>query len=634
MLATSKLCIAIGVLLTLASVVPAIGADKPPADLMSLVPADAWAVVVVNNMSDLSAKIDAYAKQIGLDPVGAQAQLLRKLGLGTGVSTKRPGAVVVMNRQLYGQDNLAVLLAVKDFDIVAKTLEAKATESPGVMEGRNEELDTCFLARKAGYVIISPSQGVVQAILMSKRAIAKPAGAKSAALAADSDVFVHANLPPMVEQIKPILMGAAMMGAMGAMSGMPAPAAGTPTPGESPGAVSPQMAQMQAMQNMGKIMTVLIELLDQFSSFQMGITLEPSQAKGAFLLGFKPGSELASIIAVQKPTAQSLLKGLPGPDATLAFGYRWVPKLAKFHNALFEMTPPFANPADRAKYIRTAKEMATMQPGAAVQVRVNTPSAAMPGRPQGLLAVQGFYHVTDAKKYMELMKTVIDLQAKASIPQATTQPAGSVKMPVKYERGVQTIAGLSVDRYSVDVTSMMNMPGMEDVKRQITGLFAMLFGQPDGLLSVRMAAAGEKMIVMDMTNDDAAMATLIKAAKSGSLALAGNAKVAKATGAMSKKKLAECYVDIGKIISSVMMVQQQMAMMSMMAGGRAPATAPAMPKINTPLIAMAKTIEDGAVKVELVVPVEVVKQLVVLGKTMSGGMMKKPPRSARPGGIK
>ncbi len=579
--------------------VPAAAAVDP----LGLVPATAWGAVVINDISKLSKAVDGYAALLGKPPVNIEAEWLKKLGMGSGVVTTKPAVVVIMDANLYGAQPIAVLLPVKDFQASAKMIKAKATETPGIMQGENAEFGTAFIAKKGSYMIIAPTEDIVKSVMLSKESLSGSLSKGARAMIGSSDAFVHVNLQVLANVAKPYLMMASMMGGMGGMAGM-APGAGGPS-----GDKGAADMQMQAMQNLSKMAMVAADLLDQLTSFDLGLNLKSDTIKSTCLLGYRPGSELASLAEMQKPTGQPLLKGLPDSNSCLSFGFRWQPKLIKLYTAMIEMTPPGLTAADAQKYVKLAKENATMMTGAAASL-----SLQAPGPGTGMLRMRYVSETTDAKKCAANVRALLELQSKAGI----TGPDGKkISMDAKYEAGVATIAGVSVDRYTMDMSSILNMPGMSG--GQSAGVLAgltMMLGATDGKISTRIAQVSDKVIVTGFGLDDKAFAELIKSAKAGLAPLNSKPKYVKAGAMLSKNRIAEGYLDIGAAITGMMG-----GMMPPVGAAQSGAT-PAMLKIDIPLIAFGESLDAGAAKVEMVIPLEVIKQIAPMAEMLKGGMMQ------------
>ena len=581
---------------------------------LSLVPADAWLVVVIDDVSKISTQVDAYAKALNKEPLNIESEWVKRLGMGAGIAADQPTILVVMNRTVFGDQPLAVLLPIKDYQAVSNMVQAKPTETPGIMTGENPEFKKLFFARKGGYLLAAPTEELVKSVLTSKQDLASVLGKDSASLLDKSDIYFRANLPPISEMIKPYLMLATMMGP--GMMGMP----GGMGPGGEPPmdqAGMPQNPQVQAMQAMSKMVTGLADLLDQATSYEMGFSLEPQTISVTYLMGFKPGTEIAAMIAEQKPTETTELKGLPAKDFFFAMGYRWEPKLIKFYNAMFEMSGAMGLPPELAQqYVQLSKDSFLMAKGVAAMVSMKMPS---PGT--GMLGVDWVVETADAGQYIEKMRQAVGLMAQAKIP----GPDGQMITPnVRYEQNVATVGGVPVDRYVMDLNSLMAMPGADpQMAQQINMFLGMAFGAANGQIATRIAKVSDNLVVLDIGGDDASLQQLIEAAKSGSTAVAQMPKVQQARKQLFDKQLAVGYLDLGKIINMIAGFQQMMVMMGGQAGTE---TAPA-PQGEMPLIAFAKTVTDTMVQGRLVVPMEVIQQIVPLAESAAAaaeGMMGGP----------
>ena len=119
--------------------------------MLSVVPSDAWGVIVIKDLSKMSSLIDGYATRLGVEKPDILKKVVRKLGVGTMVDMSKPMVIVVMNKQLYGDQPVAAILSVKEYDNFAAAFGGKATDVPGLMKGENEELGECYFTRNICY---------------------------------------------------------------------------------------------------------------------------------------------------------------------------------------------------------------------------------------------------------------------------------------------------------------------------------------------------------------------------------------------------------------------------------------------------------------------------------------------------
>jgi hypothetical protein len=557
--------------------------------VLQAVPAEAWGAVLFKNMGQTSQAVDAYAVKLGVGEVGLQRKLSRMLGVSGQIDMTKPMVLVVMSKERFGNQPIALVVTVKEYEKFAADLKSKTTETPGLMKGSNEELGDVFFGKKDAYLVMGPTEAIVKSVIVSKGGIAASMDPSAQKLMTDSDVYARVNFLSLGQFLKPTLMGIGAMMQMGAMGGMGGMG------GDAQADNAQAQAQMQAMQSAGVMINALVGFLDETNSFDIGIKLDPKFVHAGFLFSFKPGQEIAKSLAAQKQSDKPLVRGVAGNDFALAAGWNWESKVTKFQQAIFQMNPGFADPADFDKFKALNTQLVEMNRGQAVMVSMAKPE---PGKP--LFTVQQVTETTDAKKFVEVTRQVMELQGKAKM--------GGGQMKMKYEQGVAQVDGISVDRVTMDMNSMLSMPGMAQAGAQAEQLQAVLkglLGAEDGTISFHMAPATEKRVVLFFGGNEEGMAKLIKAAKADATPLSTNPKVIEVAKTLPKQRLMEGYVDVGRLATGFM----AMAMMAGDDGAEAPATIPA---IQTPLVGAAVSVDGNTIMMNVAVPFEVVQNLMNL----------------------
>ncbi|NLE28161.1 MAG: hypothetical protein GX629_00660 [Phycisphaerae bacterium] len=558
--------------------------------ILSAVPADAWVGTVFNDLNKSGRMIDSYAVRLGMQAPGVQKKIGRMIGVSGQVEMSKPMALVVMRKDLYGDEPVAMIVSVKEYEKLAADLKGQTTETPGVMKGSSEELGDVYFGKKGVFVVLGPTEAIVKAVVESKEGIDASMDASSRKLLEKSDIFAHVNIQSIGQFVQPMLMGFGAMMQMGAMGGMDGMS------GDDDPADQKNKAQMQAMQAAGAMINALVGFINETDSLDVGVKLDLDLIQTGFSLNFKSGQEMAGLLASQKQTDKPLIKGVAGDGFAFAAGWQWEPKITKLQEAFLQINPGFTDPADAEKYKKLSRELALMNLGQSIKLAIKS---AKPGEP--MFELQQVTTTKDAKKFIDLTRQMFEMQSKMGVAQSKE----NVKF--QYETGVMKAGDVSVDRVTVDLNSVMNMPGMSDPNMaQVKAMLATLLGSTDGLVRVMIAPANEKLVVTMFGGDEKSMGTLIKSAKEGTTPLAKNAKVVQTAKMLPKNRLMEMYFDFGKLASG--------AMAMMMAGdddeaeGDEPA-ASTFPAIETPLVGAVGSVEGSSLKLDMVVPFEVISNL-------------------------
>jgi hypothetical protein len=579
-------------------VVQAQATDKVPASspanggatgILSAVPAEAWGAILIKDMTATSSLVDTYGKTLGLGSVSIEKWLTRTLGVGGQLDMSNPIALVIMSKDRYGDEPIALVVTVKDYEKFAAELKGETTETAGVMKGKGES-ESVYFGKRGSYLVIAPTETLVKAIIGSKQSFISTLGVSSKKMIESSDVFARVNVTSLNQFLKPTLMGIGAMMQMGAMGGM----GGMGGMGEGEdGADTKAMAQMQAMQSAGAVINAFVGFLDETEGFNIGLKLEPKNIRASFMFDFKAGQEMSKILAAQKMTDQPLIKGVAGDNFVLALGYQWdFSRIPPFQQAMLQINPGFTDPADFDKYKAVNTELAKMGTGVALKINL---LKAQKGKP--LFELQQVASATDAKKFVELTRQMFELQAKAK--------AGTGKPEFKIQKGALTVEGVSVDQVTVDLNSLFAMPGIQpDQTKEVKNIIGALLGGESKTVTLFVAPVTDKQAVMYLGGDEAGLGKLIKSVKAGETPLAKNGKVAEAAKQLPKNRVMEGYLDVGKLASGLMTI----AMMSG-EGKEMPAT---FPVIETPLVGTAVVVEGNSMKMDVVMPLDVVTKLMGL----------------------
>jgi len=570
--------------------------EKPVSvkSVMSAVPADAWGAIVIKNLSDFSKSIDDYATKLDIEPPNLQKRLIRKLGMGTLVDMSSPIAIIIMNKQLYGNQPIATVFYIKQYEKFAASLNGQVTETPGIMKGQSDELGECYFAKKGSLVVIGPTQMIVNAVVSSKQSLADVMDNDAQKLSNSSQMYVHVNLPALVSVAKPFLMMFSAMGMMGGTNPMMQQSAGGNQ--AQPGGINQQ--QMQQMQALSSMINAVVGLLDELNSLDIGLNLKPDMIRVGGLLGFKPGQEMVSLLKMQKPTDKPLMVGIPGGDFVIAAGIKWEGKTTKFQEAMIRANSMFLNdPAKAQKYFELAKKSAEMGKSTAFKISLTKP---LPNQPA--ILVQAVQETTDAKQYLDTINQLYKIMGNIKIPGQKHQ------FSYKYNKGAGTIAGLPVDELVVDMSSVFNTMGSAEPKAQeAKKVVNLIFGS--SVFKVKFVPVNATLVAIQLGGDDEVLKKLVLAAKSSTSAIDTSPKVLQAANLLPKQRIGEFYLDLGNFVSGIMNIVTKFESEDKQSEAD---EIPKIPPMNTALIGKSVTVTGSSLKCDAVIPFSVIKQMVGL----------------------
>jgi hypothetical protein len=365
---------------------------------------------------------------------------------------------------------------------------------------------------------------------------------------------------------------------------------------------------------------------------------------------FKKGQEMAELIAAQKETSESLLVGLSADSFVLAGGQSWIQKgMSKFQEAMLQMTPPFADPADTKKYKEVMKSIVDLQSGGEMSFKVDV---VAPREGQPAFIAEQVTKTKDSKKYIETFRKSLELQSKIKLPAAGGK---ELSMDIHYKPAVMKVGDITVDEFSMDIGKWMNSSSMPmDQVKQIKPILDMVFGSSDWKVKCHIAAVDKERVILSVGGDQTRIEGFIKNVKSKSTGLGNSAKIIQAEKMLPKKRFMEAYLDLGRIISVGMGIAMQ-SMPGMMenpvaetnnaegktADSKKPTTKPAIiPTVDIPLVGMTGTVQGSGIRCDIVVPLEAAVQIMKLKEMVSpmgmgmppgmGGMNMKPEISSQP----
>jgi hypothetical protein len=528
-------------------------ATRPAPSVLTVVPADAWGVIAVNNMEQLDSEVMRLGQKLGLPIFFAPSGLIQMgLGITQGFNPAGGIAVIVLNGTKYpgaagwsmasGLPVPVVLaLAASDAQALIQSLNGKPTEGDETISSVTLQKEPVFAAVKDGYVLIGPDADVL------KDLTAKGAAATQMAMAVlkpgfvryvtSSNLFVYVNARPVLATYGPMLKGLLAFAAAAAQS-----AQGEQGPGAAAG---PAMATM-----LSTYIDILTKQLDKALLFA---SLAPDGLHVSGLVTFQPDTLLAKVFAAAKPSGAPLLAGLPGGTFVLAAGseqtgQQYAKPLADlFAKPYLEAMRESGNPALMAAATQQAKtmdvriELAKLQQAgqAGLYVLPKTQEATV-----GLLLVGQF---SDAAKAYDLIKQIVKSQIDLTAEQ---QPKVKEFLDlVTYTPDVETVEGAKVDTLLVDMTKLPEVLSVpEDKVAEAMKAVKVLLG-PDGL-KARIAVT-DRDIMLTLGGGQAFLKEALLSGKAGKAPLATQPAVTKVNDYLPRERLGVLYLSVENLLHVV-----------------------------------------------------------------------------------
>ena len=519
-------------------------ASRPAGSVMSVVPADAWGVVGLNNLEQLDTEVMRIGQKLGLPIFFAPSGLIQMgLGITQGFDPAGGMALIVLNGTKYpGAANwsmaqgfpmpVVVALAATDSKALIQSLNGKPTEEDPTISSVTLQQEAVFATTKGGYVLIGPDVEILKSLAANGAAATqsaaealKPGFIKHAT---SSKIFIYINAKPVLATYGPVIKGMLAFAAAAAQGAEGQAGAGAAT--------GPTMAMMAS-----SYIDVLSKQVDKLLVFA---DLEPNGLHLSALFTFQPDSLLAKVWAAAKPSGKPLLAGLPGGAFVLAasqeqWGQEYVQQLADLFTKPYMDALRASNNAalvaqaeQQAKVTDVRIQLAKLQQAGQVGVY------QLPKGQEGELAVVAAGQFKDTAKAYDLIKQNVKSQVDFVVAQ---QPkAKDFVAAVTYTPEAETVEGAKVDTLLLDLTQLpklVNAPEQEAEK--VLKVVKMLLGS-DGV-KVRIAVT-DKHIVATLGGGDAFLKDALAAVKSGKPALATQPAIAKVSDRMPKDRVGVLYI--------------------------------------------------------------------------------------------
>ncbi len=441
-----------------ASTQPAPAATRAAPRVLTVVPADAWGAVGVNNLQQLDAEVMQLANKLSLPIFFPPSGLVQMaLGITQGFDSSGGIGMIFLSKLKYGQvtgweifPNLPVPMVLA----VSATNPKELIDSMGGKPAEEKGLFSAMVGKqpvvaavKGRFVLFASDAALVKAVAdtgatatatQPVTAVIKPAFARQIN---GSNLFVMLNVKPIATTFEPMVRGfIATMNAMRQAAKAQGGAASTQP--------EPDVAAMT--QQYYEILTKQVDRLAVLGSLDStGLTLSG-------LVTFQPDTLLYKVFAAIKPTGTPLLAGLPDGNYVLAAGgvktsQKYVKDLAElFTKPWLDAMKASGNP----KLVKTAEEQAKI-----VDMRVQLDQMRrsghlgvylLPAAEDGLLTAGLSAEVTDGPKAYALVKKITKAQFDAmSVEQPKVK---DFLAAVAYTPDAETVDSMKVDTLLIDVT--------------------------------------------------------------------------------------------------------------------------------------------------------------------------------------
>jgi hypothetical protein len=567
------------------------------AQVLQQAPADAFVVVKIKNLQEVSGKVAALSQAWGLanmrpelnDPLGS---VLGLTGLGQGLNKNGEAGVFIMPPTGHREPDVVILVPVSDYKGFTASL-------PGA--GAEGDLQT-FKPGEGGPTIYASNWGKFAALSNQKELLAQkgPGIQPPPAIAKEfdtKDLVAYVNLKPVrqhalgaIQQNKPMILEQIERG-MAQAQGM-----------------DPKFAPVMKAY-IGQLIGVAETFLSDTEGVSLGLNLAKDGISTSFVAEFTPGSYLAKTVGAMKNSSESFTAGLPDAKYFVYGGVKFGPGgqqvFADFVQPIEAEIAKLGNDGKALQaYIDSVKAYfaATRQSN----FGLIAPPAAQIGQ-QGLIQMVNVVK-GDTPKMLEAMKQMLNQQQE--FMKAMGQ--GNM-MTMTYMPNAKTVEGVRLDAAQIKLNGQPATPQ----EQQMVNMMKMFYGAEG--TTTYAGKIDDQTLIMTTGLTDEMLTKAVQAAKSGGdpLAQGPGGKVA---AALPKASVAAIYVPVDNIATTVL---DFMAARGMPGGVKLPP--------NLPPLAAAVSVDGNAVRMDGFVPSQTVQTLI--GAGMQLYLQQMPGGEPKPGGL-
>lgn len=515
-------------------------------DLLSAIPADAWAALTIRNVGEFDKKIISFSQQLNTPPMSLLAMAKGMLGLVSGVNDDGGLAVVVMPLQniMSPQDGLAIFVPVSDFGEMTSMLQpADAGDGMTKVMLAGQE---GYCAQRGAFAVLAEKPETIKLVMAADAStgLSNVWSAHQRERYQSDDVTLWINANAVFNN--PMVTGMLQMFSQGQMD----------------------MAAMAAMKSIS-----LATRLDK-SGFALGMfySMDESSPQG-------------KAISASNATDDSLLTGLPKDDYVMAFGASMSAAEAAMAAEQFGKianNPMLAANTDPQVLQTFASQLASVW-GDLRGVSFSVSNTG--GGGDGLIGFTKI--VTVAGGAADKAKIVSELinSLGTIIPMPDAQ---KVLKAVKYSAGAESIAGASVDHLDIDLGQV------EDMSEEDAAMVKKVVGS-EGLM-FRIATVDDTHLAVTLGGGAARLEDVIGTVKGGDAPLSADAGITKMAKQLRSKRTSEGYLSADNLMKMATRISEQF-------GEDAP---PAMAEVNTPVAMVGGPVAAGEYQVDIAVPMEMI----------------------------
>ncbi|MBN1764819.1 MAG: hypothetical protein JW860_06140 [Sedimentisphaerales bacterium] len=554
-------------------------------EVLKEMPADSMVVIATHSLDKISPKINAFAGQLGLSTPGLNVEdmLWQQLGL-MGLVDPAGGFGLCIRDIMQGKNAAVGYIPVNNTQQAIEALKNPIPQNTPLPGDIHLTMFGTYVKPSGKYLLMAANPEILSTISASAKGVKLNSVAQEVFSQSDEAAFINlATLMPMAK-------GMIMMGAM-------------------------SDPEIQKHPCLGQIITMMSERVGEIQDVSIGINVDQTGINLKIYLQSQSGTTLSKYLSNHPATNLSRLAGLPGQNYILA-GTMNLDKRIFIDpaNAIIDAVAADTTlsdkvkPSDLEELKNLFTKMAVTKGGFGMYMPTASTSAPAPGFKQ--IIIGNFENARDCMKhYDEMCSLITRISTQAGFP-----------IVMSYKKSAGEANGVTYDELTTD---MSQLPMSEQEKQ---GMAAVYGGQ---MAFVQQIAFLDDNLFVS-TSGAGTINEALTLAKNKSAGLSSQANITNVAGNLPDKANVIIFVDINKYMQFVMQMmkasvpQEQMMPMMMMAGifsqvkGTVGATV---------------LLEDGTIKNEAYLPIDMIQSLVQIGQMMGGGMGPggMPPSGPPPG---
>lgn len=554
---------------------------------LKLLPSDTQAIIMAKSLKSLDNKISNMTTQLGVQaPPNAITSLVE--GFGVADAIDMDGALVIAllpksKDQPQGKPPVVVLIPAKDGKALLTPFQPTDPKD-GLITITGPQGDEMTAALLNKYVVVGQTPEVVKQFLASPNKLDGVIKADLKQVFSANDLTIYANTPEINKAYGNQIAGVKLM-AMEAIKMQKDPNA-------------PLVQAMAALFFDG-----VKNYLTQSDAGVVGVRLTDDSVNLSVSGHFKPGSDIAKLVAAQKAAKVVDLTGLPAGKYMAAFSMAWddVSVGAQITKAVNDILkyPALAQSPMAAK----ATEAMTMQAEIAKLTRGVKGVMLEPvlDSKEGKLNFVGIYALTDAVKAKALIHKFYD----SSVLDFGTQAKG-LKTTIKAEKDALKVAGMSFDKLTITAQVDETTATPEEAE-MIKKTLAAMYGE-NGTLTYYIGFDAKNLLAV-MGNEDL-LKKAVTSYQSNDGALEKDAGVIAGKKMLKNSNMMVAYMPVASWV--------ELAKKAFLPEMADPAGDPAAPKTTALPMMMGMGATDTALTTEIVMPMSTIKMLVKEAQALQG----------------